>query len=142
MATAKNGDTVHVHYTGRLEDGTVFDSSEGRKPLEFTLGEGQVIPGFEKAVVGLSEGETVETHVAPDDAFGHRSDELVVKLQRDTLPDGVAPELGQRFEMTTGDGYKIPVRVTETHADAIVVDANHPLAGRQLDFDLELVRIV
>lgn len=142
MATAKQGDTVHVHYTGRLEDGTVFDSSRERSPLEFTLGEGQVIPGFERAVVGLSEGEQKETHIGPDEAFGPRSDDLVVKVQRDKLPEGMTPEPGQRFEMTTGDGYKIPVRVTETLEDAVVVDANHPLAGRELTFDVELLRIV
>ena len=142
MATAKQGDTVHVHYTGKLEDGSVFDSSRNREPIEFTLGRGQVIPGLEDAVVGLSEGEKAEAEVPPEAAFGERSRELVLRVQSDSLPEGVTPSLGQRFEMTTSDGYKIPVRVTDLHDDAVEVDANHPLAGRKLTFDVELVRIV
>lgn len=142
MATAKQGDTVHVHYTGKLHDGSVFDSSRNREPIEFTLGRGQVISGLEEAVVGLSEGEKTEAHVLPEAAFGQHSSELVLKVRTDSLPKGVTPALGQRFEMTTDDGYKIPVRVTDLKEDAVVVDANHPLAGKELTFDLELVRIV
>lgn len=139
MANAKQGDTVHVHYTGRLDDGTVFDSSKDKDPLAFVLGTGHVIPGFEKAVEGLSEGEKVSTTIAPEDAYGPRSEELVLTVPHDKFPE--APELGQRFEMSTPDGQKMPVTVTEVKEEAVEIDANHPLAGRQLKFDLELVKI-
>ncbi len=139
MANAKQGDTVHVHYTGRLDDGTVFDSSKDKDPLAFVLGTGHVIPGFEKAVEGLSEGEKVSTTIAPEDAYGPRSEELVLTVPHDKFPE--APELGQRFEMSTPDGQRMPVTVTEVKDEAVEIDANHPLAGRQLKFDLELVKI-
>lgn len=139
MANAKQGDTVHVHYTGRLDDGTVFDSSKDKDPLAFVLGTGHVIPGFEKAVEGLTEGEKVSTTIAPEDAYGPRSEELVLTVPHDKFPE--APELGQRFEMSTPDGQRMPVTVTEVKDEAVEIDANHPLAGRQLKFDLELVKI-
>lgn len=139
MVNTKQGDTVHVHYTGRLDDGTVFDSSKDKDPLAFVLGTGHVIPGFEKAVEGLSEGEKVSTTIAPEDAYGPRSEELVLTVPHDKFPE--APELGQRFEMSTPDGQRMPVTVTEVKDEAVEIDANHPLAGRQLKFDLELVKI-
>ena len=138
MAIAKQGDTVKVHYVGRLDDGTVFDSSEGREPIEFTLGEGQVIPGFEKAVEGLEVGEKTTTQIPPTEAYGPRSDELVLTVQRDQFPEGVEPAVGQGFEMRTDEGRTVRVRVTGTDGDTVEVDANHPLAGRELIFDLEL----
>ena len=141
MSKASDGDTVRVHYAGRLEDGTVFDSSEGRDPLEFTLGAGQVIPGFEQAVVGMAVGEKATTRVPPENAYGPRSDELVLRVERNRFPEGVTPEVGQRFQMQTADGQSVGVTVTEAHADAVVVDANHPLAGKVLSFDVELVKI-
>jgi peptidylprolyl isomerase len=141
VSTASLGDTVHVHYAGRLEDGTVFDSSEGRDPLEFTLGSGQVIPGFEKAVAGMAEGETATARIPPEEAYGPRSEELVLQVQRSQFPDGVTPEVGQRFQMQTEDGNTIRVVVTETHAETVEIDANHPLAGKALTFDVELVKI-
>lgn len=142
MPTAQQGDTVQVHYTGRLKDGTVFDSSLEREPIEFTIGENQVIKGFEKAVEGLSVGEKTAAEVPPQDGYGERSTELVMNLQRDSFPDGSSPAVGQRFEMTTKEGYKVPVKVTQASSDTIQVDANHPLAGESLSFDLELVKIV
>lgn len=142
MSTAQQGDTVQVHYTGRLEDGTVFDSSRDRDPIEFTLGQDQVIPGFQQAVEGLAEGDTITARVPPEDGFGTRSEDLVMTVPRDNLPDGRDPSIGQQLELTTGDGYKIPVRVTAKSESAVQVDANHPLAGRALDFELELVKIV
>lgn len=141
MKTAKRGDTVHVHYTGRLEDGTVFDSSSGREPLQFTLGEGQVIPGFEQAVDGMSVGEKTEARIPPDRAYGDRSEQLVLNVERDRFPDSVTPQVGQRFTMTTQDGRQLPVTVTEAEPDSVTIDANHPLAGKPLTFDLELVKI-
>lgn len=141
MANAKQGDTVHVHYTGRLDDGTVFDTSKDKDPLAFVLGTGHVIPGFEQAVEGLSVGEKISTTVAPEDAYGPRSDELVLEVPHDKFPGGQAPKPGQRFEMSTPDGQRMPVTVTEVRDDSVEIDANHPLAGRQLKFDLELVKI-
>lgn len=141
MSTAKQGDTVHVHYTGRLDDGTVFDTSEGRAPLQFVLGTGYVIPGVEKAVEGLSEGEQVTTKIEPEEAYGPRSDELVLDVGLDQFPGDGAPEVGQRFQMTTGDGQQTMVTVTGVAEEVVQIDANHPLAGRSLNFDLELVKI-
>lgn len=141
MATAKKGDTVQVHYTGRLEDGSVFDSSEGSDPLEFTLGEGRVIPGFEKAVEGLEVGEDTSATIPPEEAYGPRSDDLVMSISRDQLPDGMSPEVGQRLEMRTQEGQTVPVTVTDTSDDTIQLDANHPLAGEELTFDVLLVEI-
>jgi len=141
VATASSGDTVHVHYTGRLEDGTVFDSSEGRDPLEFTLGEGSVIAGFEKAVEGLGVGESADARLEPDDAYGPVRDDLVMTVPRDQLPDEIKPEVGDRLAMQTADGQNVPVTVVEAEADAIRIDANHPLAGKTLIFELELVNI-
>ncbi|MDH5758408.1 MAG: peptidylprolyl isomerase [Gemmatimonadota bacterium] len=142
MSQAKKGDTVHVHYTGRLEDGTVFDSSDGRDPLEFTLGEGRVIQGFEDAVSGLSVGATTETRIPPEMAYGHRSEEMVLTIPRGELPDDMDPAVGDVLEMTTEDGQSVPVAVTVAAEDSIEVDANHPLAGKVLIFDLELVKIL
>ena len=141
MSKAKQGDTVHVHYTGRLDDGTVFDTSEGRSPLEFTIGSGQVIPGFEQAVEGLAEGDKTVAEIPPEQAYGPRSDQLVMQVERDRFPEGVSPTVGQQFTMTTEDGQHVPVTVTTAEADHVEIDANHPLAGRQLNFHLELVKI-
>jgi peptidylprolyl isomerase len=141
VANAKSGDTVHIHYTGRLEDGTVFDSSQGREPLRFTLGEGQVIKGFEQAVEGLEVGEKTSTSIPPELGYGERMEKLVMRLGRDQLPPGLDTEVGQQLEMTTQDGQKIPVAVTDLTDESIELDANHPLAGRTLNFELELVAI-
>jgi FKBP-type peptidyl-prolyl cis-trans isomerase 2 len=141
MAQAKNGDTVTVHYTGRLEDGTVFDSSRDRDPLEFALGEGRVIPGFEKAVEGMEPGGSTTAAIPADQAYGARRDDLVMTIPNDQLPDDLEPDVGDQLEMRTQDGRAVPVRVTATSEDAVTLDANHPLAGRDLTFDIELVRI-
>jgi len=141
MAKAKNGDTVRIHYTGRLTDGTVFDSSEDRDPLEFTLGEGKVIPGFEEAVRGMEEGESKTAEIAADDAYGPRRDDLVMQMPRDRLPEDLDPSVGQRLQMQTQDGQKVEVLVTDVDDAGIRIDANHPLAGRDLEFEIELVGI-
>ena len=149
MAQAKSGDKVKVHYTGRLEDGTVFDSSECSDdncgcetgPLEFTIGEGQVIPGFERAVEGMSIGETKTVNIPVADAYGNRQDELVAQVPRSDLPPGMSPEVGQQLEVTQEDGSSFPVLVIEVADDSITLDANHPLAGKDLTFDLKLVAI-
>ncbi len=149
MAQAKAGDTVKVHYTGRLEDGSVFDSSECHDeecgcetgPLEFIIGEGQVIPGFEQAVTGMSIGESKTVTIPVAEAYGDRQDELVAQVPRSDLPPGMDPEVGQQLEVTQEDGSSFPVLVIDVAADSITLDANHPLAGKDLTFDLKLVAI-
>lgn len=141
MAEAKSGDTVSIHYTGRLEDGTVFDTSEDKDPLEFTLGEGKVIPGFEKAVEGMEEGETRTATIESEDAYGERRDDLVLSVAKQQLPDDLDPEVGQRLQMQAGDGQTFQVVISDVESDSVEVDANHPLAGEDLTFDIELVEI-
>ncbi|HKK92092.1 MAG TPA: peptidylprolyl isomerase [Longimicrobiales bacterium] len=141
MANASSGDTVHVHYTGRLEDGTVFDSSEGRDPLEFKLGEGSVIAGFEQAVEGLSVGEKADARLEPEEAYGPVRDDLVMAVPREQLPDGMDPDVGDQLAMQTQDGQNLPVTVVDTDESSVKIDANHPLAGKTLIFELELVDI-
>lgn len=141
MAEAKQGDNVKVHYTGRLEDGTVFDSSQDRDPLEFTLGEGQVIPGFEQAVQGMGEGDSKTTTVAADEAYGPRRDDLILPVERDRFPEDVDPEVGQPLQMQTNDEQVVQVVVQEIKDGVVMLDANHPLAGEDLTFDIELVEL-
>lgn len=141
MAEAKSGDTVSIHYTGRLEDGTVFDTSEDKDPLEFTLGEGKVIPGFEKAVEGMEEGDTRTATIDSEDAYGERRDDLVLSVAKQQLPDDLDPEVGQRLQMQAGDGQTFQVVISDVESDSVEVDANHPLAGEDLTFDIELVEI-
>lgn len=141
MAQANQGDTVQIHYTGRLDDGTVFDSSREREPLEFTLGEGRVIPGFEAAVTGMEPGETKTATISAEDAYGPRRDDLVMKVEREQLPEDMDPDVGERLGMRTSDGQTVEVRVTDTDDNAVELDANHPLAGHDLTFDIELVRL-
>lgn len=141
MAQAKTGDTVHIHYTGRLGDGTVFDSSRDRDPLSFTLGEGQVIPGFEAAVTGMETGESKTAEIPSGEAYGPRRPEMEMSMPRSQFPDGMNPEVGQQLQMQTPDGQAVPVMVTGTSDEAIELDANHPLAGQDLTFDIELVKV-
>ena len=141
MAQAKSGDTVRVHYTGRLEDGGVFDSSEGREPLEFVLGAQQVIPGFEEAVDGLSPGEERSVSIPADRAYGPRREEMVLTVGRDQFPDEIRPEVGQQLQMSQ-EGQVAVVTVTGVSDAEVTLDANHPLAGKDLVFDVQLVEIV
>lgn len=144
MATARRaavGDSVLTHYTGRTVDGEVFDSSREGKPLEFTLGKGEVIPGFDEAVVGMTVGET-KTHVVPaDKAYGAHQKELVFEIPKDEFPDDSDVKAGQRFEVQDAQGATAEVRVLEVLDDRVRLDANHPLAGQDLEFDIELVSI-
>jgi peptidylprolyl isomerase len=142
MAKAKNGDTVKVHYTGKLEDGTVFDSSESRKPLEFTIGQGAVIPGFEQAVVGMSPGESKTEKVSADRAFGPYREDLVVDIDRERIPGEVDPKAGQRLQVQKNDGGITEVLVTGVTESKVTLDANHPLARNDLVFDIQLVEIL
>ncbi|HID10482.1 MAG TPA: peptidylprolyl isomerase [Candidatus Latescibacteria bacterium] len=142
MAQAKQGDTVRVHYTGKLEDGTVFDTSLGGEPLEFTIGEGEIIPGFEEAVIGMQPGESKTVTVPSERAFGPHRDELVVEVGRDQFPPHLHPEVGQEYQMRQPDGHMIPVRVVEVSEEAITLDANHPLAGKDLTFEVQLLEVL
>ncbi|MBT3345909.1 MAG: peptidylprolyl isomerase [Gemmatimonadetes bacterium] len=142
MADATAGDTVRVHYTGRFDDGTVFDTSDGREPLEFTLGEGQVIAGFEQAVEGLSPGSTTKATIDATSAYGERREELLFQVDRARFPEGVDPAIGDQLELKQPEGGMVEVIVGDIQGDTITLDANHPLAGRSLNFDIELVEIV
>jgi peptidylprolyl isomerase len=141
MANAQNGDTVHIHYTGRLDDGQVFDSSRDRDPLSFTLGEGQVIPGFEEAVRGMEPGDEKTTTIPAEAAYGPRREELTMSFPREQLPDGLEPQVGQQLNMQTSEGQAFQVTVVGTDDASVQLDANHPLAGQALTFDIELVKI-
>jgi peptidylprolyl isomerase len=142
MAQAKNGDRVKVHYTGKLEDGTVFDSSTDREPLEFTLGQGEVISGFEEAVVGMQPDESKSTTLPPEKAYGSHNPEMVVTVNKDQFPEHLNPRVGQQLQMRQAEGQTIVVAVTDVSESSVTLDANHPLAGRDLTFDIELVEIV
>jgi peptidylprolyl isomerase len=139
MAVATDGDTVQIHYTGRLNDGTVFDSSEGRSPLEFVVGSGQVISGFDEAVTGMETGEEKTVTIPAEDAYGPHRDDLLINLGRSEIPEGVEPKVGQRLQMSTKDGETFQVTVAEATDENVVLDANHPLAGKDLTFDIQLV---
>lgn len=142
MTRAKEGDTVRVHYTGKLEDGSVFDSSREREPLEFTIGSGQVIKGFESAVTGMTAGESKSTTLEPEDAYGPHREELLARVDKDQLPKDLDVEVGQRLQVQQADGRSLVVAVAEIADSTITLDANHELAGKTLTFDLELVEVV
>lgn len=142
MANPQKGDTVRVHYTGTLPDGEQFDSSRGGEPLEFTLGEGRIIPGFEAAVLTLAPGESTQAAIAPDDGYGPHRPELLVELEREQFPTDMELEVGQTLQLNDQEGNPVVVRVAELGEEAVRLDANHPLAGQELTFDIELVEIV
>jgi peptidylprolyl isomerase len=141
MVHAKPGDTVKIHYTGRLEDGTVFDSSANGEPLEFTLSGGEVIPGFDQAVVGMSPGESKTEKISMEQAYGPYREEMVIEVNRQQLPPDLQPEVGQQLQVQQENGQLIPVLVTEVTESQVTLDANHPLAGEDLTFDIQLVEI-
>jgi len=141
MAQAKSGDTVKVHYTGKLDDGTIFDSSQDRDPLEFKIGEGQIIPGFEQAVVGMNPGENKTATIPVDEAYGPRRDEMVMDVEKEQFPEHITPEVGQKLQMKRSDGQIIMVTITDISEAKVTLDANHPLAGKDLTFDIQLVEI-
>jgi peptidylprolyl isomerase len=138
---AKKGDTAQVHYTGRLEDGQVFDSSEGGEPLEFEIGAGNVIQGFDEGVRGMSQGDKKRIEIEADDAYGQRVDALVQEIARAGLNLDREPEVGMQLGLQLPDGQEIPVTITEVTQESITLDANHPLAGQKLIFDVELVNL-
>ena len=141
MAQAKHGDTVKVHYTGKLEDGTVFVSSENREPLEFTIGEGKIIPGFERAVVGMSPGESKTEKVPADQAFGPYREELVLEVDRQQIPADVELKVGKRLQFSHANGRATQGLITDVSESKVTLDANHPLARRDLIFNIQLLEI-
>ncbi len=141
MAQAKEGDEVQVHYTGKLEDGTVFDTSEDGDPLSFTIGENRVIPGFEDAVTGMEPGDSKTTEVDPEQAYGEHREDMVMEMEREQIPDEVDPEVGQQLQLRLENGQTVPVLITALGEDTVTIDANHPLAGRKLIFDIELIDV-
>jgi peptidylprolyl isomerase len=141
MTQAKNGDTVKIHYTGRLEDGSEFDSSSGKEPLQFSIGSGQVIPGFDEAVTGMKVGEKKTAEIPCDKAYGDRDPSMVMMVDRKHVPPEINPEVGQRMEMGGPNGELVIVNVIDVNDENVTLDANPPLAGEDLTFDIELVEI-
>lgn len=141
MSQAKQGDTVKVHYTGKLVDGTVFDSSLDDEPLEFTIGEGDLIPGFEQALIGMAPGESKTERIPAEQAYGPHIDEMVVEVDREYMPANFEPEIGQQMQVRQADGEIIPVIIVEVNDSSVTLDANHPLAGQDLIFEIQLLEI-
>lgn len=135
-----NGKTVKVHYKGTLDDGSVFDSSEGKDPLEFQVGAGQVIPGFDSAVQGMSEGETKTVKIASAEAYGDQREDMIAEIPQDQIPNDMDVKVGQALQLKTPQG-DVPVQVVDVNDDNVKVDANHPLAGQDLTFELTLVGV-
>ncbi len=141
MSKAKKGDQVAVHYTGRLTDGTVFDSSEGREPLAFELGAGMMIKGFDAAVDGMEIGDKVTAEIAAAEAYGESNPDLIFDIPKTNFPPDLNPQPGQQLAMSQPNGQQVPVKVKEVKDEVVVIDANHDLAGKDLVFDIELVSI-
>ncbi len=141
MATAAEGSTVKVHYTGKLEDGEVFDSSLEREPLEFQIGSKTIIPAFEKAVVGMEQGETKSVTLSPVEGYGERDEDQVVEVPRENFPDDVEPEVGKQLQVRSDERPWQIVTITDVSDDTVELDANHPLAGHTLTFDIQLVEV-
>jgi len=142
MSQAKDGDKVKVHYTGKLENGEVFDSSKDRQPLEFEIGGGNVMPGVEKGIIGMEIGDTKSIQIPPEDAFGPWRRELLVDLKRNEFPENMNLTVGQKLQMRHMDGDPLSLIITDVNEDTVTLDANHPLAGKTLVFDVELIGIV
>ena len=141
MQQVKVGDTVKVHYHGRLTDGSTIDSSAGRDPLEFQVGSGQVLKGFDDGVSGMEVGQKKTIQIPVDDAYGQKEENMIVEFPKSNFPPELAPEIGMSLNMTNGSGQVIPVTIVEIKDDSVTLDANHPLAGQDLIFDIELVEI-
>lgn len=141
MSQAKQGDTVKVHYTGKLDSGEVFDTTSNGDPIEFTLGEGRIIPGFENAVAGMAEGENKTVTVEPEEAYGPRQEDRMLEIPRNEMPEHIQPEVGQSLQIRHQNGESFVVAVSEVKEDTVTLDANHPLAGQSLTFEIELVEV-
>jgi len=141
MQQVKNGDTVRVHYHGKLNDGSTFDSSEGREPLEFTVGSGQVIKGFDNAMLNMTPGEKKTVNIPVDQAYGQRSQEMMMEYPKAEFPADMTPQVGMELHMSDNMGNVFPVVIAEIKDEMVLLDANHPLAGHDLTFEIELVSI-
>ncbi len=141
MTQAKSGDTVKIHYTGKLADGTVFDTSSNKDPLQFTVGKGQVIEGFDEAVTGMVVGETKTAEIPCEKGYGSHNDNMIIVVDKKQVPPELKPEVGQRLEVGSASGEMLAVTVIEVGEENITLDANPPLAGEDLTFDLELLEI-
>lgn len=141
MSTAKNGDNVKVHYKGKLTTGEQFDSSEGRAPLAFKVGAGQMIRGFDNAIPGMAVGDKKTINIAPEDAYGEKNAEAIIEFPKSNIPEEMKLEPGMKLQLQNQQGQPFPVVVTEIKDDVVVLDANHELAGKELVFDIELVEI-
>ena len=141
MAPAKTGDTVKVHYTGRLDDGTTFDTSADREPLEFTIGQGQLIPDFEQAVIGMNPEESKTIRIPADKAYGPYREDMVMKVERDRLPADLKPKVDRKLQMRHPDGQSTVLTIIEVSDSQVTLDGNHPLAGKDLTFDIQLTEI-
>jgi peptidylprolyl isomerase len=141
MQQAKQGDTVRVHYTGKLTSGEQFDSSAGREPLEFEVGAGMMIKGFDEAVVGMAIGDKKTITLQPTDAYGERHEEMIIEFPRTNFPDDMTPEAGMQLMMNNNAGQQFPVTITEVREEVVVLDGNHMLAGKELVFDIEMMEI-
>ena len=141
MSQVKENDTVKVHYTGKLSNGQVFDSSQGREPLEVALGQGMLIPGFEKALIDMKVNDKKTVNIPKEEAYGEVQQELFHKVDNSQLPEDIKPEIGMGLTSRSEDGSEHQFRVAKVNEDHIIVDGNHPLAGQDLTFDLELVEI-
>ena len=141
MTHAKSGDTVKIHYTGKLNDGTVFADSKEREPLQFVIGENRIIPGIEEVVVGMNTGESKTVEISADKAFGPYQEEMVQVVNRSQFPEDMEPKVGEKIQMTDGAGRTIVVIVKEISGAEVTLDTNHPLAGKNLTFDIELIEI-
>jgi len=142
MKSAASGNTVRVHYTGTLDDGSVFDSSWEHDPIEFIIGDGRMIPGFEKAVTGMNVGDTKMVKIPAHEAYGGHRDELVVKFNRSHFPDNIVPIAGLQLSLKSPEGQILNAVITSVEEDNVFLDANHPLAGKDLIFDIELMEIL
>ncbi|HEY1031548.1 MAG TPA: peptidylprolyl isomerase [Flavipsychrobacter sp.] len=141
MQQVKNGDTVNVHYHGKLTDGSTFDSSEGRDPLQFTVGSGQVIKGFDDALIDMKVGEKKTVNIPVDQAYGQRSDNMMMEYPKSDFPADMQPQVGLELHMSDNAGNVFPVVIAEVQDEVVILDANHPLAGQDLIFEIELVSI-
>ena len=142
MAQVKDGDVVRVHYTGKITNGEQFDSSTGREPLEFTVGAGQMIKGFDAAIPGMKVGEKKTINILPEDAYGVKVEQAIIEFPKENIPKEMKPEVGMQLQLRNENGQPFPVTIAEIKDDIIILDANHSLAGKELVFDIELVEVL
>ncbi len=142
MRQAKTNDLVKVHYTGSLKDGSVFDSSLDKQPLEFKIGYGVIIPGFESGIIGMYEGDKKTVSIPPEEAYGPHREELVDSIDRSRIPSSIKPEVGMILEISSPDGEVMKARIIEVDETFVCLDMNHPLAGKELIFEIQLIEVI